>query len=497
LLFNSYQFLAFFPVVVLVYYLLPHKVRHIWLLISSYYFYMCWNAGYALLLLGSTLITYASGLLLQRTNDRYEGLKQIRIKKCLLSIAIILNLSVLIIFKYLDFLFDNLSKVLGILHMQMPTLEVSLLLPVGISFYIFQALGYSIDVYRGTIKAERNFLYYALFVSFFPQLVAGPIERSANLLPQFKEKHNFNWDNLKSGLITMLWGYFMKLVIADRIALFVDIVYTDYPHHQGWFLIVASMLFAIQIYCDFAGYSTIAIGVAKSMGFTLMENFNSPYTATSVKDFWDRWHISLTGWFRDYLYIPLGGNRKGKVRKYINQLFVFLVSGLWHGAMWSYVLWGGLNGCYLVVADIVSKPRNHICNKLGISESNHLINIIKTAVTFVLIDITWVFFRAHGLTEAKLVFKNMFAVNNWSIFNDGEIFTAGLDKGEFIVLLVALLVLLLVDLLRKKNINLVDCLLTKNAFVQGMFCLVIIEIIIVFGIWGTGYDASAFIYFQF
>ncbi|MBQ9123447.1 MAG: MBOAT family protein, partial [Lachnospiraceae bacterium] len=280
MLFNSLDFLIFFPIVALMYYCIPHKVRYIWLLVTSYYFYMCWNVEYALLLLLSTGITYVSGLLI----DKFRNEQSRKGMKLVVASSFTLNIGILVFFKYFEFLADNVQKVFGILNIHFQVPEFSLLLPVGISFYIFQALGYTMDVYRGEIPAERNFLLYAVFVSFFPQLVAGPIERSKNLLNQFSEKHTFQFENVKQNLLLMGWGYFCKMVIADRIAIFVDAVYGNYATYGGWYLVVATVLFAFQIYCDFAGYSTIAIGAAGVMGFRLMENFDSPYCAISVPD---------------------------------------------------------------------------------------------------------------------------------------------------------------------------------------------------------------------
>lgn len=314
MLFNSYHFLVFFPIVVLVYFVMPKRIRYIWLLVTSYYFYMGWNAKYALLLLTSTVITYISGLLLSSVKAEWRHADFW--KKGIVAVSFLSNLSILFFFKYFDFAVENINAVLAAFQIELLTPQFDVLLPVGISFYTFQALSYTMDVYRGEIYAEKNLLKYALFVSFFPQLVAGPIERSKNLLKQINEEHRFSYERMCEGLMLMLWGYFMKLVIADRIAIFVDHAYGTEILYDGKYLLIASILFAFQIYCDFAGYSTIAVGAAKVMGFELMENFNCPYYAESVAEFWRRWHISLSTWFRDYLYIPLGGNRKGTVRKY-------------------------------------------------------------------------------------------------------------------------------------------------------------------------------------
>jgi len=343
MVFNSYDFLIFFPIVTLIYFLIPHKVRYIWLLIASYFFYMCWNVKYSLILLFSTFVTYVSGLLITRANKIDDEKRRVKKKKMWVALSFIINLAILFLFKYFDFAIDNINAILSCLNIKVLIPSFDLVLPVGISFYIFQALSYTVDVYRNEIDAEKNFLKYALFVSFFPQLVAGPIERSKNLLNQIYERHYFDAQRVKDGLLLMIWGGFQKIVIADRVAVVVDTVFNNFPTYQGMYIIVATVLFAIQIYCDFSGYSTIATGAAKVMGFELMENFNAPYFSMSVSEFWRRWHISLSSWFKDYLYIPLGGNRKGKLRKYINIMIVFLVSGLWHGAEWSFIVWGALN----------------------------------------------------------------------------------------------------------------------------------------------------------
>lgn len=342
MLFNSSQFLIFFPLVVLIYFIIPQKIKYLWLLAASYYFYMSWNAKYALLLLFSTVVTYLCGLLIEKVKRcQWEEKRKTKYKKLILISGFVLSLLLLSYFKYTNFVGGLANRVFTLLHIALKIPRFDILLPVGISFYTFQALGYIMDVYRDEIYAEKNFFRYALFVSFFPQLVAGPIERSGNLLKQLSSPARFSYDRAKDGVYLMLWGFFLKIVIADRIALFVDTVYGDYMKYGGWYLVVATVLFAFQIYCDFYGYSTITMGAAWVLGVRLMENFNAPYLATSVSDFWRRWHISLTTWFRDYLYIPLGGNRKGKLRKYINKMIVFAASGLWHGSSLAYVLWGG------------------------------------------------------------------------------------------------------------------------------------------------------------
>lgn len=316
MLFNSFSFLVFFPAVTLVYYIIPKRYQ--WLLLwgVSYYFYMCWNPKYLLLLLASTFITYISGMVISKCATK-------RKKKLVVFGCVLCNLSILVIFKYLNWAIDNVNHLFEISGSLNHINTFDIILPVGISFYIFQALSYTIDVYRGEVKAEKNFGKYALFVSFFPQLVAGPIERSRNLLTQLEKGHYFNYTRLCHGAWLMLWGYFQKVVIADRCAILVTQVFEHYQSYKGFEIAIAVILFAIQIYCDFGGYSDIAIGAAEVLGIDLMKNFDVPYFSTSIYEFWKRWHISLTSWFRDYVYIPLGGNRKGRLRKYVNIMIVF------------------------------------------------------------------------------------------------------------------------------------------------------------------------------
>lgn len=325
MLFNSMHFLFFFPIVVIAYYMMPKNLKNFWLLVASYYFYMCWNAKYALLILTSTFVTYISGLLLEKIKvSQLQNYKKENRKKGIVAASIVINIAILSYFKYFSFVLNILSSMFRIIKIELIVPQFDIILPVGISFYTFQALSYTMDVYRDDIYAEKNFFKYALFVSFFPQLVAGPIERSKNLLRQLSESKRFNFNVAREGALLMLWGFFLKIVVADRIAIFVDTVYNDYKNFRGFYILVATLLFAIQIYCDFAGYSTIAMGAAKILNINLMENFSAPYLSMSVDEFWRKWHISLTSWFKDYLYIPLGGSRKGKIRKYINKLIVFL-----------------------------------------------------------------------------------------------------------------------------------------------------------------------------
>ncbi len=348
MLFNSLHFILFFAVVVTIYFAIPRHTRLMFLLGASYYFYMCWNPKYLILIVISTLVNYCAAIGMANTHS-------VRLRKSYLISSIALNLGMLLLFKYYNFFIDSFEKVANELSIGVDLPYLHVLLPVGISFYTFQAMGYTIDVYNGNQKPESHVGRFALYVSFFPQLVAGPIERSGRLLPQFYQNHPFRYDQVKTGLKRMAWGFFKKMVIADRLAIYVDQVYNHPAEFYGFPVILATIFFAFQIYCDFSGYSDIAIGAAKVLGYDLMENFNAPYWANSIGDFWKRWHISLSTWFRDYLYIPLGGNRFGITRMYENLFLTFMVSGLWHGANWTFVLWGALHGFYVIVGHYSKK----------------------------------------------------------------------------------------------------------------------------------------------
>ena len=498
MLFNSLKFLIFFPAVVLLYFVLPKRVRNLWLLVASYVFYMGWNAKYVVLLFTSTLITYLSGLLLERVkdSDRPET-KKTALKKWVVAVSFLLNLGILFYFKYVNFFLDTLGAAASLVGLTLNVPKFDILLPVGISFFTFQALSYTVDVYRGEIGAEKSFLRSALFVSFFPQLVAGPIERSKNLLQQLDTPKSFDFDRAREGFVLMLWGYFLKIVLADRIAIFVDTVYGDIAAFPGWYLIAATVLFAVQIYCDFGGYSTIAVGAAKILGIELMENFDAPYLSTSVSQFWRRWHISLTSWFKDYLYIPLGGSRKGKLRKYLNKMIVFLVSGLWHGADATFVIWGGLNGLYQVLGEALAPARDKACIHLGLHREKACHKIAQGIITFLLIDFSWIFFRAADFTQAASVIRSIFtAANPWVLF-DGSLYGCGLDRKNFTLMLLGIGLLFLADLCKRRGLALHRVLLGQDWWARIVLIAAAILALLVFGKWGPGFNQASFIYFQF
>ena len=496
MLFNSFEFLLFFPVAALVYFAIPHRVRYIWLLVCSYFFYMCWNAAYALLLFASTLITYLSGLAIDAYRKQGGAQSDLRARG-MVAISFTLNLMILVVFKYTGFIVDSLNAGFGRFGVSFALPRLGILLPVGISFYTFQALSYTMDVYRGDVQIERNLLRYAVFVAFFPQLVAGPIERSSQLLGQFYERKRFDYERMCRGLMMMLWGYFQKMVIADRLAVFVSQVFDHYRYYTGAQVLLACVFFAVQIYCDFGGYSCIAIGAAQVMGFELMENFRRPYLAVSVADFWRRWHISLTSWFRDYLYIPLGGNRKGKLAKYRNIMIVFLASGLWHGANWTYVVWGGLNGLFQIAGELLRPVTQRLRRAFGGRSDAVSGRIVSMLATFLLIDFTWVFFRADDLAAAAGVLRQLFVPTGISVLFDGSFYAMGLSRLDMNISLLSILTLLIVDVLHERGVRLRSWILAQGLWLRWTVYLAAVFVILIFGFYGPNYDAAQFIYFQF
>lgn len=399
MLFNSIHFLFFFPVVTTIYFLLPQGKRWAWLLAASCYFYAVFIPKYLLILALLIGIDYSAGLLIQTRPAK---------KKAYLVASLCANIALLFLFKYFNFFNSSLQAFASLIGWNYPIGALSLLLPIGLSFHTFQSMSYVIEVYRGRQKAEKNLGIYALYVMFYPQLVAGPIERPQNLLHQFYQKHNFDYARVTAGLKLMLWGLFKKIVIADRLAIVVNHVYASPADRGPAALILATVFFAFQIYCDFSGYSDIAIGSAKVMGFNLMKNFDRPYSSRSTSEFWRRWHISLSTWFKDYVYIPLGGNRTNAPRWYGSLFFTFLISGLWHGANWTYILWGSLNGFYLLFAIWTKNFREKLAKLSGLSHAPKLRSALQTVITFSLICFSWIFFRANSAQDSFYIASNLF-----------------------------------------------------------------------------------------
>ena len=481
MLFNSLSFLIFFPIVALVYFMLPHRFRWAWLLAASCYFYMFFKAVYILILFFTIIIDYFAGILLENEKDA-------RRKRWWLIMSLIANIGVLAVFKYYNFLNSNLSGICSLLgyHNNIPYLKI--LLPIGLSFHTFQAMSYTIEVYRGNQKAERHFGIYALYVMFFPQLVAGPIERPQNMLHQLYEKHQFKYWQAVQGLRLIMWGMFKKIVIADRLSPFVDTVYDNPHNYHGFQVILATIFFTFQIFCDFSGYSDIALGTAEIMGFKLMVNFNRPYFSKSISEFWKRWHISLSTWFRDYLYFPLGGNRVSKNRSHLNQMIVFMVSGLWHGANWTFVIWGTLHGTYLVVGNITKNFRDKLSLKIGLVPTGVFTKLIEVGGTFVLAAFAWIFFRAANIGNALTIIKNGLHMSRTQL----GMYMLGTDTYNFKLCFVFLILMETIHLLlRKGDLN---YLLNKQpVWLRWASYVVIFLLIVNFGVLGD----HQFIYFQF
>ena len=484
--FNSFSYYLFLPLSVFLYFILPAKWRNPALLLLSYFFYMCWNPRYSLLILTSTAITYACALLMEKHAAR---------RRLWLIASLALNLLILFFFKYFNFAAALLNSGLAALELPARLPAVSFLLPVGISFYTFQALGYTMDVYRGNIVPEKNFIDYALFVSFFPQLVAGPIERSTNLLPQFKPRHSFSLDKIFAGALLFLWGLFKKLVIADRLAVLVNFAFAAAPGEaNGWQYMAAASAFSIQIYCDFSAYSDIARGSARMLGFELMRNFDAPYLAASIKDFWRRWHISLSSWFRDYLYFPLGGSRCKAGRAYLNLLIIFVISGLWHGAALTFVLWGFLHGMFMIISSLTAPWRDQFLKALRISSNSRIVAACRVLFNFALVTAAFVFFRAGSFSHALYMLKTIVLLP-WAGLTHSGITLMGLPQRYLAVLLLAIIGLFTVDALARKR-DLVQ-LVTRGVWPKYAVYFALLALIFIFGYYGAAYDPQDFIYFRF
>ena len=476
MLFNSFHFFIFFVIVTTFYFILPQNKRWLLLLASSCYFYIAFVPIYILILGFTIIVDYFAGILIEKSQGRRRRL--------FLIFSLVANIGVLAVFKYYNFINDNFSFLLHGFGLTNPLPYLAILLPIGLSFHTFQAMSYTIEVYRGNQKAERHFGIYSLYVMFYPQLVAGPIERPQNLLHQFREKHQPELENFSEGLKLMIWGLFKKLVIADRLAIYVNSVYNNVAEHTGTTLLLATIFFSVQIYCDFSGYSDIAIGAARVMGFRLMINFNRPYFSKNIAEFWRRWHISLSTWFKDYLYISIGGNKVTIHRWYFNLLVVFLVSGLWHGANWTFIIWGCINGLYLVFARVTQGLRNKLNQLTRVKEIPKINAFIQVLATYILVCFAWIFFRANNIHDAFTIIKKIFLLK-------GKIYSESSSMMTYSV--AGILFLLLVEF-KKEYFNSLFTLSNNNHWLVPKFyyCFLIL-IILLIGV----FDGGQFIYFQF
>lgn len=480
MLFNSIEFSIFFPVVTILYFLLPHKIRWFLLLASSCIFYMAFVPKYILILGFTIVIDFFAGILI----DKMKGNN----KRIFLIVSILANVGILFVFKYFNFFNGNIARLANILDWNYPISSLSIILPIGLSFHTFQSMSYIIEVFRGKQKPEKHFGIYALYVMYYPQLVAGPIERPQHMLWQFHEKHTFNAKRTSDGLKLMAWGFFKKLIIADNLALLVNAVYKAPNSLSGLSLLVATYFFAFQIYCDFSGYTDIARGASRIMGIELMENFKRPYFSKTISEFWKRWHISLSSWFSDYVYISLGGNRCVKWRWYVNLMIVFLLSGLWHGAAWTYVIWGGLNGFYLVFAIWTKGIREKISHACRIDRFPLIHKVFKVFITFNLVCFSWIFFRATSFRSALTIIKKV--ITDYSFIIDYT--SVGITQYQFVLCCLIVIFLISVQLLQRSKLLSEEISKKPLVLRWGLYYAGLI-ILIIFGVFNT----SSFIYFQF
>ncbi len=480
MLFNSFEFLIFFILVTSLYFVIPHNYRWALLLAASCIFYMFFIPVYIFILFFTIIIDYIAGILIENA----QGLR----RKQFLWMSLIANVGVLAIFKYYNFLNTNFTEMFSWMGTTNPIPYLNIILPIGLSFHTFQAMSYTIEVYRGNQAAERHFGIYSLYVMFYPQLVAGPIERPQNLLQQFRTKHYFEYNRVANGLKLMAWGLFKKAVIADRLSLMVDTVYSDPSNHYGIAVILATVFFAFQIYCDFSGYSDMAIGSAQVMGFKLMTNFNRPYFSKTISEFWKRWHISLSTWFKDYLYIPLGGNKVAKSRWYFNLFITFMISGLWHGANWTFIIWGALHGGYLVFAIVTRNFRENFNKSIGLTKNLAIYKWTQSFLVFVLVCFAWIFFRAANIHDAYTLIVNSTVIN----FSQFNINILGDNHYELFMGMFLIVALLVIEW-TKRGRQMREFITTKPFYVRWSLYCILILMIINFGVFG----GNNFIYFQF
>lgn len=478
--FLSLKFYGFCLVTAAVYRLLPRGARAAWLLAAGWFFYLCTGVEYAPFLLAVIVVSYLAGRLLEQKRGR----------KWVVAAAAAAFVGLLFLLKYLGFALSLVGGLLGALGLESSSPALALLLPAGVSFYTLQAVGYVVDVYRGTAPANRSFLRHALFLSFFPQVLSGPIPRAAQLMPQLDAAAAPTWDDLRAGCVRFLWGAWKKTVLADRLGLFTATVFAAPGNFGRLQLAMAAVAFSLQIYCDFSAYSDMALGVARMLGITLMENFRAPYFARSIQGFWRRWHISLSTWFRDYLYIPLGGNRRGRLCKWRNLLLVFALSGLWHGAGLTFLVWGLLNGLYQVVGEWTLPLRRRARAALRIPEEGRLTRWAQVGITFVLATLAWVFFQSADLPTALAFLGGLFR-GPWWVY-----VSMGADRWDLLIALAGLLLLWIADRGEEK-MPLAERVLGWRWSARWCAALALLAVTVIWGCYGPGYNAADFIYFKF
>lgn len=488
--FSSWVFIIFFAIVVFVYYILPEKFKKYWLLVTSLYFYMCWGIGNLLIMVICTLTVYACGLALEAFTDRES------VKKWILLIGVAGLLCVLFFYKYINFALHNIDLLMHWMNIQMSMPAFNMILPVGISFYVFQMIAYLTDVYRGKINAERNLLKFCLFIAFFPKVEAGPIVKAKDFFAQLSEEHPFDEVKVQSGFMVILLGMFEKIVIADSLLPVVTSIWENYATMNSLYLWIAAFAYAIYIYCDFGGYSHIAIGAAQVLGYDIPTNFIQPYFATDIREFWHRWHVSLSEWLKDYIYIPMGGNRHGNVRKYINIFLVFLFSGLWHGAGWHFVLWGALHGIYQILEGVFSEISLKRTGNKKTRKNSPIRTGILRIKTFVLVSVAWILFYCPSLTDGLHFIKGMIFQWNVDMRLSGTA-QLGIMPSQLYCLMFGLVILFLIDSFREKGRALGKWLCKKTIAIRWSVCMVMCLYILLAAFQRFGQEAAGFVYFQF
>ncbi len=472
--FNSIPFCIFFIIVILSSFLLPRRYRWILFLSASCFFYSLLDPIYLFLLIASTFIDYAIAIFLESKREDAS-------KRWALSISLILNLALLFGFKYINLFGGLLISILSIFGIKMDMPSLHIIIPVGISFFTFKKMSYVIDVFRGTIKPERHFGFFALYVGHFLEILSGPIDRAGNLIPQLRKPRALNSDDVSAGFLLILWGLFMKVVVADRLAIYTDAIFNNVPHHYGSSLLIAAYFYTFQIYCDFAGYTNIAIGCGRLMGIDLMPNFKMPYLSKSIAEFWRRWHMSLSFWFRDYLYIPLGGSRVSKLRRCINYMVIFILCGLWHGANWTFVIWGGLHGFFISVGYLTKAMRSKMLQLYPVRGG--ILSFIRIFITFHMVAFAWIFFRVNSFDDAKSFFNHIFT--GWPM--------PFLDLNSMIYGIAGIMTVVCVEILQHRQRLSLDSFVKMPVVLRWSCYYVLIFAVILLGVDGD----SAFIYFQF
>ena len=480
--FTSFSFIIFIIISCLVYHIFPSKYRYLVIAMASSVFYYSLSRWMIIILLAVTLITYLGGLFCE--------------KKHATKITVVLLCGILLFFKYLNILQIISQEIVEKYGRSIPERLLLLTMPLGLSFFVFESVAYVADCKKRMVIPEKNILFVYTYLSFFATVSSGPIERAGNLIPQLKHPQKINYDSMRKALLLILWGFMLKLVLANRLDIFVNTVYENPELFSGTIVRLATIFYTLEIYSDFAGYSCIALGVGELFGVSICENFNTPYLAKNIPEFWRRWHISLSRWLKDYIYIPLGGSRKGHTKKLINIMIVFLISGIWHGASFTFIFWGLLHGLYQVISDLIAPIKKKVAMKAIENKNGRLFSALEVVCTFFLVNLAWIFFRADSFEKAFAIIKECTHFSPWAIF-DGSLFGAGLARPDMIVVMIMIAVLAFTDHMNYKKISIRDRILQLPLIIRWMIYIAAIVFVFICGVWGKGYDAANFIYTGF